>query len=309
MEGNPSEKENGPALSVVIVTYNSQGDIYDCIDSVYRHADLPQERYEIIVVDNASSDQSEMFRHLSERYGGRIVLIANDKNGGYGQGNNIGIRRAGAPIVLIMNPDVRLSEPVFGAAIAAFERDARLTMYGMKQMLTPTQPARNSFACTYMMNGYASTLLTALCTRFDIYIRRYMHLSGACFFVRKSSFEAIGMFDESVFLYGEEDDVHYRLAQRYGNHIRYDRKRRYIHLVSGRRPNLSYEQTKVDVAVMQAEKKGYPARTMLRNRLQNTRLLLARERLKAMLGRRNDERWAMLVALERYIKDKMRNQR
>ena len=74
------------------------------------------------------------------------------------------------------------------------------------------------------MNGYLSTILSALCTRLDFYIAKYMHFSGSCFFINKAMFEAVGLFDENVFLYGEEDDIHYRLLHRFKDcKMKYDK--------------------------------------------------------------------------------------
>ena len=124
-------------LSIIIVTYNSEHD--DCVSSIMKFSDIPLSEIELIIVDNNSRDTDTMFIKLKELYGNDIVLIKNTHNGGYGQGNNVGIKKATAPVILIMNPDVRLIEPFFKTAVEAFENDSELAMYGMKQMLTPTK--------------------------------------------------------------------------------------------------------------------------------------------------------------------------
>ena len=190
-------------LSVIIVTYNSENDIYDCISSIKQWSDIPLGELELIIVDNNSRNTDTMFEQLRSLYGSDIVLIKNTKNGGYGQGNNMGIRKATAPVVLIMNPDVRLMEPVFKTALDAFEGNKTLSIYGMKQMLTATEQSNNSFSCAYTVNGYLQTLMTSFGNRYDKYFPKYMHFSGSCFFVRKEMFEQIGLFDETIFMYGE----------------------------------------------------------------------------------------------------------
>ena len=157
-------------LSVIIVTYNSEKDIYDCLDSIKLHSDINADELENIVVDNNSRQTDTMFSEIRNRFGDGIILLKNACNGGYGQGNNMGIRRASAPVILIMNPDVRLMEPVFQTVLHAFDDDSRLGMYGMKQMLSPIEPSTNSFSCTSMMNGYLATVLTALCNRTGHYL-------------------------------------------------------------------------------------------------------------------------------------------
>ena len=179
-------------LSIIIVTYNSEHDIFNCVESIKQYCDIPRNELELIIVDNNSRSPQPMFAQLKSVWGDDIVLIENNKNSGYGQGNNVGIRQATSPIILIMNPDVRLMEPIFKETLQAFQNDYHMSIYGMKQMLSPTTLSSNSFGCTYMMNGYLSTVLTALCTRFDYYIPRYMYFSGSCFFIRKQMFEEIG---------------------------------------------------------------------------------------------------------------------
>ena len=73
-------------LSVIIVTYNSEHDIYDCLASIRKHQDLQPEELEIIIVDNNSRDTDCMFAKLRELYGNDIVLVKNTHNGGYGHG-------------------------------------------------------------------------------------------------------------------------------------------------------------------------------------------------------------------------------
>ena len=295
-------------LSIIIVTYNSEKDIYECLDTIYSHCDIPIKELEVIIVDNNSTDCDTMFNKLKTLWGEDIVLIKNSSNGGYGQGNNVGIRQCSAPVVLIMNPDVRLVCPIFRKAINLFSKNKNMCILGMKQWLTLEEPSSNSFTCTSRMNGYLSTILSALCTRLDFYIAKYMHFSGSCFFINKAMFEAVGLFDESVFLYGEEDDIHYRLMHRFKDcKMKYDKSLRYLHLTKERQPDIKYEKTLIDVAVIQNQKKGYNEDKTLKNRLRCINLLILRERLRIMLGKNNRTLLNMLEELKLYIKEKQKN--
>ena len=293
-------------VSIIIVTYNSEKDIYDCINSIIGNSDIPLAEIELVVVDNNSTGCDTMFGKLKTLWGEDIILIKNSSNGGYGQGNNVGIRRCSAPLVLIMNPDVRLVCPIFHKAIDRFSKDKSMCMLGMKQWLTLEEPSNNSFTCTYRMNGYLSTILSALCTRLDFYIAKYMHFSGSCFFINKAMFEAVGLFDESVFLYGEEDDIHYRLMHRFKDcKMIYDKSLRYLHLTKERKPDIKYEKTLIDVAVIQNKKKGYSKQKTLINRLRCINLQIFRERLRIMLGKKDQTLLDMLEKLKLYIKEKL----
>jgi GT2 family glycosyltransferase len=195
-------------LSIIILTYNSEKDIYPCLESVYQHNDIG-EGLEVIVVDNQSKNFATMQQEIAKYYP-EVIITQNTHNGGYGQGNNVGIRIAQAPVVAIMNPDVRLMQPIFAAALQALQNDT--IMCGGKQMHTPTQLGW-SYAFDYNAMSYLQVPLRNLYKRFDYYDYRHMHLSGAFFFIKKKCFEQIGMFDEQIFMYGEECDIHLRLRK------------------------------------------------------------------------------------------------
>ena len=107
-------------LSLIIVTYNSSNHIYDCLDSVFTYNDIGKD-LEVIIVDNNSQEQLMMFDGVRAKYGDKVVLINSGKNGGYGYGNNFGIKMSSSPIVIVMNPDVRLVEPLFQQILDIFE--------------------------------------------------------------------------------------------------------------------------------------------------------------------------------------------
>lgn len=200
-------------LSVIILTYNSEYDIYDCLESVYQHNDI-NDSLEIIIVDNQSTCFAEMQKRIIALYPD-VIITQNAQNGGYGQGNNVGIKIATAPIIAIMNPDVRLTRPVFNEMLKSFE-NKDIVMCGGKQ-LTADGKLNWSFALDYNIRGPLRIGLRNIYKRIDKYDYRYMHLSGAFFMVRKHEFEQIGLFDENIFMYGEECDIHLRFRKLYPN--------------------------------------------------------------------------------------------
>lgn len=271
-------------LSVIIVTYNSEKDIYDCLNSIYSHCDIPVDELEVIVVDNNSKEADIMFETIRKEHGNNVVLIKNSKNGGYGQGNNVGIKHASAPIILIMNPDVRLTSASFQTVLDHFEKDSNLSMYGMKQLLDDGSVSMNTFNCSNLMNGYLGTLLTGLCNRRDIYIPRWMYFSGSCFYIRKSMFEAIGLFDESIFMYGEENDIHHRMKTKFGAHFFYNKNIKYQHLTMERTPDKKTEDKMLLSNIQVNEKFGYSKKKTIRNKIQTVNILLWREKIKRAMG-------------------------
>ena len=92
-----------PKVIIIVLNWNGKKDTFECLQSL-KHLDYPN--YEIIVVDNASTDGSQKF--LKENFP-EITLIENEQNIGFGGGLNVGIKEAkkrGADYVLCLNNDV-----------------------------------------------------------------------------------------------------------------------------------------------------------------------------------------------------------
>ncbi len=218
-------------LSLIILTYNSEKDIYDCLQSVFQYNDIG-EALEVIVVDNQSSEYEAMHSRLSKEYP-QVRVIQNTHNGGYGQGNNVGIRLAQAPIVAVMNPDVRLLMPTFADMLQGFD-DQHVAMCGAKQLLTSGQQGW-SIVCSYKMPPIARVIIRNIALRTNHFNYRYMYFAGAFFMVRKDIFQQIGMFDENLFMYSEEPDIHIRLRKHFPNaKLRYFPNIHYLHKANER---------------------------------------------------------------------------
>ena len=218
-------------LSIIIVTYHSEGDVYDCLASVWKFCDIKHGDLEVIVVDN-SPECEPMFTRLKDLYGKDILLVHNTHNGGYGQGNNVGIRKATAPVIMIMNPDVRLCEPVFCHCLKQFEQDERLVLYGFTQRQGNGKLGRST-SWLNTIHPYIAEPLRFLTGKLNVFFPKYMFVTGACFFLRKESFVKAGLFDESIFMYGEEEDIRNRLMANDGAKMSYSRSLSYIHLHKG----------------------------------------------------------------------------
>ena len=81
------------------MNYNANQLILDCIESITK---TNYENFEIIVVDNASTDNSHI--KCKEKFE-KIRLIENEKNLGYCEGNNVGIKNAKGELIVILKPD------------------------------------------------------------------------------------------------------------------------------------------------------------------------------------------------------------
>jgi N-acetylglucosaminyl-diphospho-decaprenol L-rhamnosyltransferase len=199
-----------PLVDVVIVAYNSAPELPGCVSAL-----TPHERVNVIVVDNASPDDTE-----AALEGLDATLVRAGRNGGFAAGTNLGARTGSAPYVLLLNPDARLApadldaliavldaEP--GTAIAApriLEEDGSLAF---SQRRFPRR--RSTFAQALFLHrlwpnaDWADELVRDP----DAYTRAGAPdwVSGACLLIRRSVLEQLGGLDESFFLYCEDIDL------------------------------------------------------------------------------------------------------
>lgn len=255
-------------LSVVIVTYNSKSDILDCLDALYSHNDLGQD-LEVIVVDNNSEDQREVFSSISHRYPS-VHCISNPKNGGYGQGNNLGIAAASSDIVMIMNPDVRWLDENLQQIIDTFT-DEHVVQVGFTMKESRSKEG-SSYSYLNSSSGFKKCIGNILAHRLHYFNARKMYFSGACFAMRKSAFETIGGFDENIFMYGEENDIHFRLLQQFPKgKIMYLRDISYLHPMHQRSFREDTEKKRIASNVYVMRKQGISAASYLKSEISRIR--------------------------------------
>ena len=214
-------------LSVIIVTYNSTKLLKDCLDSIYAYNDIGGQ-LEVLIVDNKSQDVEQLKSLLSSTYKS-VRLIENTTNGGYGQGNNVGIRNATGDVILIMNPDARCKEPIFKRALNKFD-NTDCVLLGMKQW-DDNLCEGESFRFDSPYSFFLKDLITLkIANKFECFNPNRMYISGSCFFIKKEKFEEIGLFDENIFMYYEECDIKRRLIAKFGQTaIQYNKYMNYIH--------------------------------------------------------------------------------
>ena len=213
-------------ISIIIVTYNSEEHIFDCINSILQYNDVG-DALEIIIVDNCSKSVDALEYKINELYGNNVRFIRNVKNGGYGQGNNVGIIASAAPYVMIMNPDVRMCSPIFSKMVREFENNPSLAMAGMNQFV-PYEGKGIPFYVSYRSPSWFFYIFPIF-KLLNIYFKKYMCITGACLCLNKTLFKDIGLYDENIFMYSEEDDIHYRILKS-GFDIKYYRNMYYYHL-------------------------------------------------------------------------------
>ena len=114
-------------ISVVIPSYNSHSTIKECIRALLNQN--VKVNYEIIVVDNASSDGSlELAKKILSKSNKKYILIKNSSNVGYCLGNNIGIKHSKGEYIAIINPDIILEKDWLKKLIEVLELDNKIAM-------------------------------------------------------------------------------------------------------------------------------------------------------------------------------------
>ncbi len=215
-------------LSIVIVNYNVQYFLENCLNSVFQA--LQGIESEVFVVDNNSVDGSlEMIREKFPQ----IKLIANTDNKGFSKANNQAIREAIGEFVLLLNPDTVVEENTFKVCIDFFEKEDKAGGIGVKMLdgkgnFLPESKRGlpTPIVAFYKIFGLSS--LFPKSKRFGQYHLGHLSkdknhkieiLSGAFMMIRKEILDRIGLLDESFFMYGEDIDLSYRITQSgYTNH-------------------------------------------------------------------------------------------
>ncbi len=203
-------------LSIIILNHNSGTLLADCLASVF--ADEIPFPYEVIVPDNASTDDS--IDEPMKRWGSRLRVLHNPRNGGFAYGNNIGIRAARGEILCLLNPDTVVRRGAFRALVEFLDAHPTAGFIGPKVLNddgTLQLSARRSIPTPFDAIARALWLSKLFPTSktFARYNRTYDDpelvqqvdaSTGCCIVARRSMLDAIGLLDEGFFIYCEDVD-------------------------------------------------------------------------------------------------------
>lgn len=201
---------------IVILNYNTFEETKECVNSIYEKS---PSFYRIYIVDNYSTDDS--LEKIKQLYGKteNIVIIANSENKGFSGGNNCGIRAAlkdKCDYIFLLNSDIVFLNDALNEMVKSFDNDkvvvvgpsvinrqneyAQYAKLGItvKSYLLDKKGIRNIFKKSALKNR----MLTY--DQNKDFVFKGM-VSGCCFGVRSSFLNEIGLLDDKVFLYYEED--------------------------------------------------------------------------------------------------------
>lgn len=209
-------------VSIIIVSYNTKEMLSECLRSIRGKTEGVE--YEVIVVDNASSDGTvEMLR----REFPEVVLIETGSNLGFGKANNIGMDAADGKYMLLLNSDTLL----MGNAVKDFydkaesmKRNGRKigvigtiltgvddqTCHSYGRFITPRTEIREVLAKYFRFLKSESNTRPAMIAG----EKRVDYVTGADMFVPRSVYEDTGGFDPDFFMYCEEVDWQKRMEEK-----------------------------------------------------------------------------------------------
>jgi GT2 family glycosyltransferase len=200
-------------LGIVIVNWNSERYLRDCLRSLEAHP--PDVAWEVIVVDNASTDGS--VETVRREFPG-VTLIANPANLGFAAGSNLGARATQARYLLFLNPDTVMHARTLKLAVDYMEERPDVGLVGSRTLdgHGKNQPAAYGFPTPLRMFGAVSGLNRFFkITRLQDFsrVKEPDYLQGSFFFVRRQAYAAVGGFDEGFFMYAEDVDFCLRARQ------------------------------------------------------------------------------------------------
>jgi len=218
-----------PALSIVIVNWNGGDVLRRCLDSIDRFPPLVP--FEVIVVDNASSDGSVPHLRAAasdwRRAGACLRLIENSDNAGFSRANNQAIAASEAGLLLLLNADTEVTAGAIDALVETLYADPSAGACGPRLIspdgsLQPSAWRNPPAAWEILVSG--TGLWRAIPRRLRgewLLGRHWDHarrravpmLFGAAFLIRRSVIDAVGPLDERFHLYAEDNEWCWRITR------------------------------------------------------------------------------------------------
>ena len=209
---------SGPRLDVVIVSFRSKELLDRCLGSLRAHP--PAGGLTVTVVDNASGDgTAEM---VAADYP-EVQLLAQQLNLGFGAATNLGIAATDAPYVLALNPDAAVESGTLDQLLELMDRRPEVGCSGPALYREDggfDHAARRSFPTPLSALGHFSGIgrrmrggALADYRAPDVERGPVDAVNGAFMLLRRAALEQVGSFDEGYWMYMEDLDLSYRLAE------------------------------------------------------------------------------------------------
>lgn len=199
-------------IYICVLNYCNPKDTIPCLDSLLQ---LKDAEYRILLLDNASSDDSqEILAKYAALHQDKVVFFPLKRNLGYAGGNNIGLRYAMSQgdmeYAWILNNDTLVEPDALSWLVRYMDQNPHVGMCGSKLIYEWDRSRVQGYGGKYVpWIGVSSTYTE------ETDIPRIDYVIGAAIFVRRSFLEDIGLMCEDYFLYFEETDWAVRARGRY----------------------------------------------------------------------------------------------
>lgn len=200
-----SNNNKNPFVSVIIVNFNGETDLEECLPSVLKQ-NCPD--FEVILVDNNSSDDSVRF--VRKNYPS-IRIIQNNKNYGYTKSNNIGFLATSGKYIIVLNPDTVVEKNWLSELVRAMEENPRAGICQSKILLYDHPDIINTDGNIINFLGFAWAGNHKKKDMHENEIKDVAYPSGCSMIIRKSALDETGLFDEDLFMYHDDLDLGIRM--------------------------------------------------------------------------------------------------
>lgn len=205
-------------VSVIIVNYNTCNLTLQCLKSLYEKTEGID--FEVIVVDNASSDES--LARIKKEYP-QVILVESQENLGFGKANNLGYEKSSGKYVFLLNSDTLLIENVLFKLFHFLNCHSNISILGC-QLVDSNFVHIHSYSLLLpsivwevdiLLHGFIHTFLQKIsnCRINNCGSLRVAHITGADMMLRRMDIEFLGLFDSDFFMYFEDTELSYRYAK------------------------------------------------------------------------------------------------
>ncbi|TFC27634.1 glycosyltransferase [Cryobacterium sp. TMT2-18-3] len=197
-------------VSVVLVNFRGTDDTIEAIRQL-GGLDWPSERLEIIVVENASGDDSVTRLRAAVP---QVKLIESKKNLGFAGGCNLGVKASSGEFLAFLNNDAKPDAGWIRSAVARFEESPAIGAVASRVLDWDGKLVDYiGSAMTWFGQGYKPLTAQEVPSQPD-QVHDVLFGTGSAMFVRRSVYDALGGFDERFFMFFEDVDLGWRLNLR-----------------------------------------------------------------------------------------------
>ena len=194
-----------PAVSIIIPTWNTRAITQKCVDTIFRF--LPPEYFELIIVDNGSTDDTQEFFSLQKKF----KYIRNSENLGFSKGNNIGAKHATAPYLFFLNSDMELIDSHLVDMVKFLQTSPKIGIVGPMFLNPDLTPQGSVFPNQSVFNAFQEFWLKI--PAFSKYIPTEENpvsvwaISGGALLISTTLFRQIKGWDERYFMFFEDLEI------------------------------------------------------------------------------------------------------